>query len=246
MPPDFSIVIPAYDEEWFLHRALDSARAAVTAVAEGLGMRGEVVVVDNNSRDGTADVARDGGADVVVFEPVNQISRARNAGARAAQGLYLVFLDADTILPAALLNRALAGLRDGSLCGGGVRIDSDEPFPWLVRKLLALWNRLSLRRQLAAGSFVFCRSDAFDEVGGFDEKVYAGEEIWLSLRLRRWGRDHGMAFQVFDGPPVQTSARKGQWFGGGTLSLQLLVLTLFPWATRFRWLCWTWYRRPEG
>jgi glycosyltransferase involved in cell wall biosynthesis len=244
MPTDFSIVIPAYDEEEFLHRALGSARAAARAAADDLGMTGEVVVVDNNSRDRTAEVARAGGADVVVFEPVNQISRARNAGARVAQGSYLVFLDADTVLPAALLTRALSALRGGTLCGGGVRIDSDEPFPWLVRRLLALWNRLSLRRQLAAGSFVFCRRDAFEAVGGFDEKVYAGEEVWLSLRLRRWGRERGMAFQVFDGPPVQTSARKGRWFGGGTLGLQLLVLTLFPWATRFRWLCWTWYRRP--
>jgi len=68
--------------------------------------------------DGTAQAERDAGARV-VFDPVNQISRARNTGARAARGRFLVFEDADTLVPAPLLHEALEVLASGRAGGGG-------------------------------------------------------------------------------------------------------------------------------
>src|SRR5689334_18853557 len=117
MPPLYSVIIPAYNEEAYLGRTLSSLRAAM----DGLPEAGEVIVVDNNSSDRTADIARAAGARV-VFEPVNQISRARNAGAAAARGRFFVFLDADTIPSARLLRRALDHLSGGKVCGGGALI----------------------------------------------------------------------------------------------------------------------------
>ena len=80
-PPRYSIVVPAWNEEALLPATLASLRTAMAAVPH----EGEIVVCDNNSTDGTAAAARAGGARV-VFEPRNQIARARNAGARAARG----------------------------------------------------------------------------------------------------------------------------------------------------------------
>ena len=101
--PVYSLIIPAYNEEEWLARSLPAVRAAMTAV----NVPGEVIVVDNNSTDRTAAVAREQGAEV-VHEPVNQISRARNTGARCSRGRYLMFLDADTLLPPGTLRAALA------------------------------------------------------------------------------------------------------------------------------------------
>ena len=74
-----SVVVPAFNEERLLPRTLESIRLALTAF-ERRGWSCELIVCDNNSTDRTAELACKAGAKV-VFEPVNQISRARNAGA---------------------------------------------------------------------------------------------------------------------------------------------------------------------
>jgi len=78
---DYSVIVPAFNEEAFLGHTLDALRQAMATVS----LHGEVIVTDNNSTDTTAEIAAASGAKV-VFEPVNQISRARNAGARQAAG----------------------------------------------------------------------------------------------------------------------------------------------------------------
>src|SRR5262249_58166780 len=88
-----SVMVAACSEEQLLGEALVCIRGAAASFAQR-GFTWELIVCDNNSTDRTAEVARNAGA-VVVFEPVNQISRARNTGAAAATGDWLVFVDAD-------------------------------------------------------------------------------------------------------------------------------------------------------
>ena len=76
---DYSIVVPAYNEEKLLPATLRTLRQAMNGASSE--RQGEIIVVDNNSTDTTADIARQAGVRV-VFEPINRISRARNAGAR--------------------------------------------------------------------------------------------------------------------------------------------------------------------
>jgi glycosyltransferase involved in cell wall biosynthesis len=79
-----SIVVPAFNEEKLIERSLQNIRAAAITFSQ-VGWEHEIIVCDNNSTDRTAELAQAQGA-CVVFEPVNQISRARNAGAAAAKG----------------------------------------------------------------------------------------------------------------------------------------------------------------
>lgn len=90
-----SIIIPAYNEERLLGQTLAQVNRARKSFTDR-GWESELVVCDNNSTDRTAAIAEAHGA-TVVFEPVNQIGRARNRGAAAATGEWLLFIDADSL-----------------------------------------------------------------------------------------------------------------------------------------------------
>lgn len=238
MTPVYSIIIPAYNEQDYLPATL----AALAQAIQPISHRGEVIVVDNNSTDATADIAGRWGARV-VFEPVNQIARARNAGAAHARAAHLVFVDADTVVPPALLARALERLCRGRWAGGGALIRPDQPLKGMGAVGLKLWNRLSEATGTAAGSFIFCRRDAFEAVGGFDRRVFAGEELLFSLACKRWGRSKGLDFAIIADTPVITSTRKLATYGPAQLAA-LALLVVFPPAVLFRSLVDPlWYRR---
>ena len=112
-----SVVLPAFNEEKLLPAALAAVKAASSAFT-ARGWEWECVVCDNNSTDGTSAVARAAGA-TVVFEPVNQIGRARDAGARAATGEWLVFIDADSTPSAELFASIATRIAEGRALGGG-------------------------------------------------------------------------------------------------------------------------------
>jgi len=239
MTISYSVIIPAYNEQQWLGPSLAALKRAMAAV----DLPGEVIVVDNNSTDRTAEVARQHGAQT-VFEPVNQISRARNAGARHSRGKYLVFLDADTTLSPELLDKALANLTSGACCGGGALVDLDGLLPWYGRWIPLLWNRLSVRCKWAAGCFIYCLREGFAAVGGFSEQVFASEEIGFSRKLRTWGKPRGLAFEIITKPAIVTSSRKMQDHPIRNLLAFCFVL-VFPFAVRSRRLSRLWYHRSR-
>ncbi|MCH2376441.1 MAG: glycosyl transferase family 2, partial [Planctomycetes bacterium] len=110
-----------------------------------------------------------------------------------------------------------------------------------ARPLLKFFNWLMRTFKLAAGCFVYCLRTAYEETGGFDEKVYASEEIWFSRALKRWGKPRGLTFDIILEPPVVTSSRKLDY--PGSLVLAIIVAVFFPFALYFRPLCWLWYKR---
>lgn len=200
-----SIVIPAYNEE----KLLGSCLAAVADGAVELTRQGwvhEVIVCDNNSTDRTAEVARAGGARV-VFEPRNQIARARNTGARAATGGWLLFLDADCTPSPALFAELVRILNFGQVLGGGARVVLENAPP-PGRALTALWNLISRLTRWAPGGFLFCEAAAFRDLGGFSEELFVSEEIDFSRRLKRLARAGGRRVVILSRHPVLTSARK--------------------------------------
>ena len=235
----YSVIIPAYNEAAWLPDTLSFLNRSMASFS----IPGEVIVVDNNSTDRTAKIAREWGARV-IFEPFNQISRARNVGGRIAKGEYLIFLDADTFLSRNLLKIALNNLSKGRCCGGGARVSFHEAVPKFVRGALGFWNRCSKAFGVAAGCFVYCLRQGFEDVGGFSEQVYASEEIWFSRELKSWGKKRGMQFHVIADPPILTSNRKLQWFSLPQMIL-ILFICLFPFIFRSRSLCAFWYRRPS-
>jgi glycosyltransferase involved in cell wall biosynthesis len=201
-----SVVLPAFNEEKLLPAALAAVKAAASAFTSR-GWEWECVVCDNNSTDGTAAVARAGGA-TVVFEPVNQIGRARDAGARAATGEWLVFIDADSTPSAELFASIATRIAEGRAVGGGSTVELEPGTPRYARFVCGLWNLWSRLAGWAAGSCVWVEAAAFRAVGGFGTEYYAGEEVFLSRRLKSLARCSGRRFLILSDHPLRTSSRK--------------------------------------
>jgi glycosyltransferase involved in cell wall biosynthesis len=200
-----SIVVPAFNEESELPGSLASIRTAMAAFA-ARGWDTELIVCDNNSTDRTAEIARAAGA-AVVFERINQISRARNAGAAHATGDWLVFVDADSQPTRGLFADVANAIAGGVVLAGGATIASVHPRR-AVRVVTRTWNLISRVTRWAAGSFVFCEAAAFRAVGGFSLEYFAGEEIDLFTRLKRLARSERRTIVILDRHPLQTSDRK--------------------------------------
>ena len=200
-----SIIVPAFNEERLLGDSLAAIRGALASFAQR-GWNTELIVCDNNSTDRTAELARAAGAQV-VFEPVNQIGRARNRGALAASGDWLVFVDADSRPTAELFAAAGEEVASGRCLAGGslVKLDGNYAKGNLV---VNFWNWVSRTFKLLAGSFIFCEASAFRAVGGFSEELFAGEELDLSQKLKRSAREQGKKIAILDRFPLLTSARK--------------------------------------
>jgi len=176
-----SFIVPAYNEEKYLGATLASIHAAAKEAGEAY----EIVVANDASTDATVAVAERGGARVVSIER-RQIAATRNAGARAAQGDMLIFVDADTQVNGPLVAEAVAALRGGA-AGGGAPVRFDRAPPW-VRVLMAVLTPTFRLARWAAGCFVYCTREVFEKTGGFDERYYASEEIHFSQAMKRHGR----------------------------------------------------------
>ncbi len=194
--PMISFVIPAWNEEAMIGATIDAVRAAADVCERPY----EIIVVNDDSSDQTEAIAAGHGARVINVKK-RQIAAVRNAGAAQARGDILIFVDADTILPAPTLQRALIALDEGAV-GGGSLVRMCEPIPLLARIYLWMFLLVWIPMNLAAGCFVFTRRTDFEAVGGFDERYFASEEVWLSKALKARGR-----FVVLS-DPTWTSGRK--------------------------------------
>ena len=236
-----SFLVPAYNEELLLGRAVESVHRAAGAC--GLSSY-EVVVCDNGSTDATADAARAAGARV-VREPHRQIARSRNAAAAASSGSWLIWLDTDALLTEEVLAATLSALDSGKVCGGGAQVALEgASLDRAARCAVHGWNWIARNFRLAAGSYFFAIRDGWAETGGFNEAVYAGEEIGFSRTLKRWGRERGLRFHVLE-HPVPSSARKVKQF---TVWQTMRQVAICAWPgnlgrrDRLRF----WYERAEG
>ncbi len=200
-----SVVVPAFNEERLLDKSLAQIKSAANAFLQR-GWEFELIVCDNNSTDRTAEIARAAGA-TVVFEPINQIARARNSGAAAATGDWLIFVDADSQPSAELFSEVAEKIISGECLAGGATIRFDE-HSLTTEIIAALWNCASPIFKLLAGSFIFCDAAAFRKIGGFSNELFAAEELELRNRLKKLARETKKRIVILHRHPLVTSARK--------------------------------------
>ena len=238
---NLALIIPAFNEADYLPATLDALQAAAGHLRSRTDAEVEVIAVDNNSTDETAAIARGRGA-TVVAEPVQGIARTRNIGAGNAQGEVLVFVDADALVPPALLDAIHDAMNDPACAGGGVNVEY-QPERCSMRIYLRAWHLLARRMRLVQGATQFCRRRAFEEVGGYDEQAWIGEDVDFYRSLERFARHTGGTVRFIEQPRVQASARRfDKWPLWKTL---LWTNPLFIALFRHRRAFWPgWYRSP--
>ena len=209
-----SFIVPAYNEEHELPATLE----AIQQSAAGAGHPFEIIVVDDASTDATAHVAQAGGATVIPISR-RQIAASRNAGAQAARGDILFFVDADTRITAQHIEGAIDALEAG-YAGGSSRMMMDEGVPWWGRFTITVFSTLYFANGLGAGAFLFTTRKNFDAAGGFDEQYFAGEEVFFSIALKKLGR-----FKILR-HPMTTSGRKLRMHPGIHLWARFFRITL--------------------
>jgi glycosyltransferase involved in cell wall biosynthesis len=199
------LIVPAFNEERLIGETLRAIHSALSPFARR-NWETELIVCDNNSTDRTAEFARTAGAKV-VFEPINQIARARNCGAAAASGDWLIFIDADSRPSGELLEDVAAEIVRGRCIAGGSTVKLEGNYP-KANLIAGMWNRVSRALRWVAGSFILCEAKAFREVGGFSHELFASEEIDLSKRLKKLARVREKRVVILHRHPLITSARK--------------------------------------
>jgi glycosyltransferase involved in cell wall biosynthesis len=234
-----SIIIPAFNEAAIRAASLASIREAANALVDA-GFSWELIVCDNNSTDRTAEIARGAGARV-VFEPINQIGRARNRGASVATGEWLVFVDADSHPSRELFGDVAREIVSGRCLAGGSTVTVDYP-ALSAQFVIGSWNLVSRLTRWAAGSFIFCEAAAFREVGRFNLELFAAEEIDLFRRLKRLARSRGRSIRILSRHPLRTSARKAHLYSAREfLTFQLKTLLTGGRTLRSADECALWY-----
>lgn len=234
-----SIVIPAYNEAACLGETLANLNRARTLLDSNDNTQTEIIVVDNDSDDATAAVARACGA-TVAFEKQHNVATVRNSGARVAHGDVLVFVDADTVVPVQLLARIAETMSDATCLGGAVDPDY-RPQKMAVRVYLEGWRILGRLLGMAQGATQFCRRDSFMALKGYDETLFMGEDVDFYWRLSRFAtRQNTRVVFMEDLKVVPSTRRFDQWqLWRILLWTNPLVVLMF----RRRKSCWQgWYR----
>jgi glycosyltransferase involved in cell wall biosynthesis len=215
-----SVVIPAYNEEGHLPALLDSIDQARSRYVYG-AQQVEVVVADNASTDRTAEVAAARGCCLVSVEK-RSIAASRNAGAQAATGEVLAFVDADSLIHADTFNAISETLGPQVIVGAtGIRM-SRSSFGIAVSMLM---TTAILRLGRVDTGVVFCRRSDWEEVGGYNEARLYAEDVQFLFDLKRLGRSRGQRFARAADVRTISSARKfdrhGDWHYFSTFLLGL-------------------------
>ncbi len=209
-----SFIIPAYNEETLIEATVKQLQLA----AEAIGRDYEIIVANDASTDQTAKVATSAGARVADVHN-RQIAATRNAGAANAAGDVFIFVDADTLVPAATLRAAIRALGNGAI-GGGATIKFRGRLSLAAHFTAAILQVPMRLSGIVGGCFMFMSRGAFEAVGAFDEAFYASEEVWLAWALRRRGRFVILTQQV------HTSGRKLRQDSGFQLLKNVAILML--------------------
>ena len=186
--PTISLVIPAFNEEAYLPACLDAIMRNVA------GHVAEIIVVDNNSTDGTRQVVERYPQVTYVFEPRKGITRARQCGLLASSGDIVAYVDADT--------RPLAGWVEQISEQFAAQADlACLSGPYSFYDLSGLRNMVSsgwfkaarpiykLTGYMMVGGNFAIRRDVLESMGGFDASIeFYGEDVDIGKRAKKYGK----------------------------------------------------------
>jgi glycosyltransferase involved in cell wall biosynthesis len=180
-----SIIIPTLNEEKYLPRLLDNIESHNI-------LDYEIIVSDGNSKDNTLKIANKYGCKTVVSKK-RKPAIQRNNGAKIAKGEILFFIDADTLLPDNFFKDTLREFHRKQLDVAGFYFILNSKK--LLYKLATQWGHmnmflLSFLTPLSMGAAIISKKEYHDLAGGFNEKIFMGEDHLYSIGLTKVGAKH--------------------------------------------------------
>ena len=230
-----SFVVPAYNEEALIASCLTSIHAEISRTQ----CHAEIIVVNNNSTDGTRQIASLFPAVVIVDEPQRGLVQARRAGCLAARGELIANIDADTILTEGWLRTALREFQHTpdlvALSGPFIHYDLSKSaqlaaavfyrVAFIVSGLMRFVFRAGAMMQ--GGNFIVSKR-ALDAAGGFNSDFrFYGEDTELARRLSKVGE---VKFSL--ALPAFSSGRR--FAAEGLFRVGFRYAANYLWATFFR------------
>jgi glycosyltransferase involved in cell wall biosynthesis len=220
-----TVIIPAYNEEQCLPETLERIGKALSIAA----CSPEIIVVDNDSQDKTKLLAEAFGAKVFL-EKEHNISKVRNTGERNSSGDVLIFIDADTLVPDTLFQKIAAVMEDEKCFGGAVAVVyGDFERKWMRFYLMgwAFWGKFF---NMGQGAAQFCRKSIFEELEGYDQTIFMGEDVEFYWRLSKFAKRNKGYLYFVENPKVITSGRRFD-----KMSLWKTFLLTHPIFIRLAW-----------
>ncbi len=204
MTPFFSIVIPTLNEESNLPQLM-------AALTKQTFKNFEVIITDGESTDKTKSLANSFRQDLPAYhfleKKLKNVSMARNFGAGKAQGIYLIFFDADVVISADFLEKIHYYINSKNLDVLTVWNRSKEQ-SFSGKAILFLLNVSTTLAQrflpVANGPCMILKKNLFEKIGGFDESIFFGEDFDLMKRANKFG----IRFGVFRKPLLYVSTRR--------------------------------------
>lgn len=156
---------------------------------------------------------------VIVKENSKNMSKIRNAGAKAARGEMLVTIDADNWMTGNMLTEIEKQLLTGKYIGGGVRSKLERVSPGIIASIV-LFIPLILKYGGVSVGLFWCYKKDFDAINGFNENLRMGEDIDFAMRLKKWGKEGGKKYGTVTKAQMIASCRKWDMLGDWALFKQ--------------------------
>jgi glycosyltransferase involved in cell wall biosynthesis len=181
MDKTVSVIIPAYNEEKFIAKTLEEYQKQNYPL--------EIIVVVNNSSDQTYSIAKKYTNNVLNFPEKIGVSRARNEGARVANGDIFIFSDADCYLENGAIEKILKHVNQKTIGSPLGKADISN-FKNKIFFFLKNWIYLLKIYQGVVGGILICSKDIFEKVGGFDKNKKIAEFSDLFIRAKKNGAEY--------------------------------------------------------
>jgi glycosyltransferase involved in cell wall biosynthesis len=220
-----SVIVPAYNEEQCLPETLGLIGKALSIAA----CPSEIIVIDNNSHDGTKRIAEAFGAKVFL-EIEHNIAKVRNTGAKNSDGDVLIFIDADTHVPETLFKKITSLMEDEMCFGGAVAVEYEDFERKWMKYYLSGWKFWGTVFNMAQGAAQFCRKTVFERLEGYDQTIFMGEDVEFYWRLSKYARRNNGYLRFVKHPKVRTSPRRFD-----KMSLWKTFLLTHPIFIRLTW-----------
>lgn len=208
MAPGISLVIPAHNEADFLPALLDSVDEARRRYCGAQEI--EVLVIDNCSTDGTAEIASKRGC-TVVREEKRIIAAVRNRGAREARGTVLAFTDADATVHPEVFNAIDRALASGKYVAGATGVKLERVSPGIAVAYMIMVPMVWVTGMDTG--VVFCRKKDFLAIGGYNENLRFGEDVQFLWAMKRLGSPRGQKLARITSFKSVSSTRKFDRYG---------------------------------